>query len=71
VPLTALKAGVNLSSFLPDHAREKVNEALKAKGLNFDLSSLTNEEFDLFVSSLSDLNIVIEQDDTKVVISCE
>jgi hypothetical protein len=71
VPLTALKAGVNLSSFLPHHTSEKVNEALKSKGLNFDLSSLTNGEFDLFVSSLSELNIVVEQDDTKVVISCE
>lgn len=71
VPLTALRAGVNLSSFVPDHARERVTAALKAKGLNLDLSSLANEEFDLFISSLSDLNIVIEQDDTKVVISCE
>ncbi len=71
VPLQVLKAGVKLSSFLPEHAKEKVNAAFKTKGFNFDLASLKSEEIDLFIASLAGLNIVVEKDNAKVTISCE
>jgi adenylate cyclase len=70
VPVQVLKAGVKLSSFLPDHAKDRVAEALQTKG--FDINTLLkSEEIDLFVASLSGLNVVVEKDDAKVIISCE
>ena len=71
VPLQVLKAGVKLSSFLPEHAEAKVNAAFKAKGFNFDLASLKSEEIDLLIASLAGLNIVVEKENAKVTISCE
>jgi class 3 adenylate cyclase len=71
VPLKALKAGVKLNSFLPRHAREKVNEVLMEKGLNFDPASLEGGRLEVFLDSLTDLDIVVAKDGEKVSISCE
>jgi len=67
VPVQALKAGVKLSSFLPDHAKDWVAEALQTKGFDFD-TFLKSEEIDLFVASLTGLNVVFEKDDAEVTI---
>jgi adenylate cyclase len=71
VPLKALKAGVMLNSFLPFHAREKVNEVLMEKGLNFDPASIEGGRLEVFLDSLTDLDIVVAKDGEKVSISCE
>ena len=70
VPVQALKAGVKLSSFLPDHAKDRVAEALQTKGFDFD-TLLKSEEIDLFVASLTGLNVVVETDDAKITIYLE
>lgn len=70
VPVQVLKAGVKLSSFLPDHAKDRVAKALQTKGFDFD-TLLKSEEIDIFVASLSELNLVVEEDDAKVIVSCE
>jgi len=71
VPLESLKAGVKLNSFLPFHARGKVNEVLMEKGLNFDPASLEGGRLEVFLDSLTDLDIVVAKDGEKVSISCE
>jgi class 3 adenylate cyclase len=71
VPFKALKAGVKLNSFLPFHAREKVNDVLMEKGLNFDPASLEGSRLEVFLDSLTDLDIVVAKDGEKVSISCE
>lgn len=71
VPLQLLKAGVKLGSIMPGHVKDKVNNALKDKGVNFDFSSLDSEKLDELLESLADLSIDVDSDDKKVRIFCE
>ena len=71
IPLNVLKTGATLASFLPERAKKRVNEALKAKGLDIDLFSLEGQKLKEFLDALADLDIVVENDERKVRISCE
>ena len=65
IPLNLLRAGVKLASVLPDHAREKINTALREKGLEFDIASLEGEKLEELLESLTDMDIeVVEKDKT-------
>jgi class 3 adenylate cyclase len=65
IPLNLLRAGAKLTSVLPGHAREKINEALRGKGLEFDIASLEGEKLEDLLRSLSDMDIeVVEKNKT-------
>ena len=65
VPLRLLRAGVKLSTVLPEHAREKINASLREKGLDFDIASLEGEKLEELLSALSEMDIdVVEKDKT-------
>jgi class 3 adenylate cyclase len=65
IPLNLLRAGVKLTGVLPEHAREKINAALREKGLEFDIASLEGEKLEELLGSLSDMDIeVVEKDKT-------
>jgi hypothetical protein len=60
-----LRAGAKLAGVLPEHAREKINTALREKGLEFDIASLEGEKLEELLGSLSDMDIeVVEKDRT-------
>jgi hypothetical protein len=71
VPLKLLRAGVKLGTILPGHSKEKINTALRDKGLDFDLSSLEGEKLEEFLSALSDMEIDVDEKDKIVHIFCE
>lgn len=71
VPLKLLRAGVKLSTVLPGHSKEKINAALREKGLDFDISSLEGEKLEELLSALSDMEIDVEEKDKTVRIFCE
>ena len=71
VPLKLLRAGVKLGSVLPGHSKEKINAALRDKGLDFDISSLEGEKLEEFLSALSDMEIDVDEKDKAVHIFCE
>ena len=65
IPLNLLRAGAKLTGVLPEHAREKINAALREKGLDFDIASLEGEKLEELLASLSDMDIeVVEKDKT-------
>jgi class 3 adenylate cyclase len=65
IPLNLLRAGSKLTGVLPEHAREKINGALRQKGLDFDIASLEGEKLEELLRSLSDVDIeVVEKDKT-------
>jgi adenylate cyclase len=66
VPLKLLRAGVRLGSALPDHAREKINAALRERGLNFDISSLERGQMEVLLSSLAQMSIDVDDKDKTV-----
>ena len=71
VPLKFLRTGAKLTSILPERSKNKVNQALKEKGLDFDISSLEGEKLERLLSSLSELSVEVDSDETKVRIYCE
>jgi hypothetical protein len=71
VPLQLLKAGVKLGSIMPKHVKDKVNDSLKERGVDFDLSSLDSEKLDELLEYLADLNVDVDSDAQKVRIFCE
>jgi class 3 adenylate cyclase len=71
VPLKLLRAGVKLSTVLPGHSKEKINAALREKGLDFDISSLEGEKLEELLSALSDMEIDVDEKDKTVRIFCE
>ena len=68
IPVQALKAGLKISSFIPDHVKDQVLEVLHTRSVDGD-SSLKSEEIDVFVVSLSGSTVATELDGAKIAIS--
>ena len=66
VPIALIRAGIKLTSLIPAHASDHVNEALREKGINFDISKLKAEDFEELVDALSDLEVDVEGGKEKV-----
>jgi hypothetical protein len=60
VPLQFLRAGVRLANVLPGDARERVNEALRRKGVAFDVGNLKPENVDALIEQLNDISFDID-----------
>jgi len=71
IPIKILKTGVALSAYLPEHAKTKVNEALKERGFSLDILSLDDEKLNELLESLFELSVDVDKDDKKVRIYCE
>ena len=71
VPMQLLRAGVRLASIIPPAARDEVNAAMKQNGIPFDINQLKPETLEELVEHLSDLQVDVDQEKTKVRIFCE
>ena len=73
VPFQLLRAGVKLANFMPPKARMQVNEALREKGVDFDLNQIKPENLDELIEQLQNMVIDIDQDKrrAKVKVFCE
>ena len=60
VPMRLLRAGVRLSGLIPPQAREHVNEALRQKGIPFDLSQIKPDNLEELVDALNELTIDVD-----------
>lgn len=70
VPINLIRAGLKWVSFIPNHSQKKVGDALKEKGLDVDLSTLTPEDLDELIVNLNDLQVEVDGDEV-VRIFCE
>ena len=70
VPINLIRAGLKLASFIPKHAQEKVDEALKEKGIGMDINKLKPEDLEELIVNLNDLQVEVEGEE-KVRIFCE
>ncbi len=70
VPLKLIRAGLKWAAFMPKHVQGSVNEALHAKGINMDFSSIKPEDLEELVTNLNDLTVDVEGKET-VKIFCE
>jgi len=72
VPMQLLRAGVKLAGLIPQQARVQVNDALREKGMQVDLSSLKPENLEELVNHLDELTVAVDdKDKTKVRVFCE
>jgi hypothetical protein len=71
VPMQLLRAGVRLSSLIPPVARERVNDAMRQHGVNFDLTQIKPENLEEVVNQLNDLTVEVDSADAKVRVFCE
>ena len=73
VPIALLRAGVRLASLIPPVAQERVNQALREQGMDFDVSQIKPENINELIDQLQDLSIDIDQpqDDVKIRIFAE
>jgi hypothetical protein len=68
VPMALLYAGVKLTTLIPSKA---VNEALKEKGIDFDVRNLKTEDIEALVNALADLEVDVRNGKEKVRIYVE
>ncbi len=66
VPINLIRAGMKLTALIPSHATDKVHEALKGKGIDFDLRNLKITDIEELVGALSDLEVDVESGKEKV-----
>ena len=68
VPIALLRAGVRLASLIPPVAQERVNEALREQGMDFDVKQIKPENINELIDQLQDLSVDIDQkaDDVKI-----
>ncbi len=71
VPMNLIRAGMKLTSLIPPQAADKVNEALKEKGVDFDMRSLKPDDLDELVDALGDLEVNVEGGKERVHIYVE
>ncbi len=71
VPMSLLRAGIKLKSLLPDQAGDKINDALKEKGVSFDFNDINPESLDELIEALGDLTVDVNSGKDKVHIFCE
>jgi hypothetical protein len=73
VPLQLLRAGVKLKSLLPEDARDQMNEAMRDKGMGFDVNQIKPENLEEMLANLNDLSIDVDKKNrkAKIRIFCE
>lgn len=71
IPMQLLHAGVRLSSLIPAQARDRVNDAFRKQGIDFDISQLKPENLSDIVDQLNDLTVDVDHKDAKVRVFCE
>ena len=57
VPMSLIRAGIKLTSLIPQEALEKVNGALRDKGINFDVRSVKTEDIEELIEALGELEV--------------
>jgi len=62
VPLTLIRAGMKLRAFLPPDGADKVNEALRSKGINLDVRSIKDEDIEQLIEALTDLEVDVSDE---------
>jgi Asp-tRNA(Asn)/Glu-tRNA(Gln) amidotransferase B subunit len=71
VPVQLLRAGVRLTSLIPPHAVNRVNEELRKSGVPIDLNQLKPQHIEDLIEQLDDIHIDVDQPEAKVQVFCE
>jgi hypothetical protein len=70
VPFKLIRAGLKFAAFIPQAAQGPINEALKGKGVDVDLTKISAQDLEDLIVNLDDLTVDVDGQD-KVRIYCE
>ncbi len=71
VPVAIIRAGIKLTSLIPDNAREHIDEALSSKGIDFDVKSINSASLSELIDALADLEVDVSDEEHSVRIYME
>ncbi len=72
IPMSLIRAGIKLTSLIPSEARDKVNGALREKGIDFGVRNIKPEDIEELIGSLSELEVdVVSKNGEKVKVFVE
>jgi len=60
VPMSLIRAGIKLTALIPPEALDKANNALKEKGINFDVRSIKSETIEELIDALGDMQVDVQ-----------
>jgi len=60
VPLGLVRAGMKLTTFIPQPAIERINSSMKEKGMNFDMNNFMSNDIEELIKNLTDTEINIK-----------
>lgn len=66
VPIALMRAGIKFTSLIPAEASDQVNQALREKGIDFDVRNLKPEDMEELIAALHDLEVDIQKGKEKV-----
>jgi hypothetical protein len=58
-----VRAGLKLTSLIPQPARDQVNKAMLDKGMSFDLNDFKPEDLDELIEALREMEIDVDSKD--------
>jgi len=60
IPLSLVRAGLKLTSFIPQPAMEQINKNMAEKGMSFDFLNFKPEDLEELVSSLREMEVNVD-----------
>jgi len=71
VPVSLIRAGMKFTSLIPREAGDKVEQALRDKGINFNIKNIKDEDIDDLIEALAELEVDIDGGEGKVRVFAE
>lgn len=71
VPVGLIRAGMKLTALMPPHVADNVNDAMKEKGISFDVRNLKDEDIEQLIAALSDTEVNVDNDEAVVHVYAE
>jgi hypothetical protein len=72
VPLNLLRTGIRLTSLIPKPALEQINNQMKDRGLDFDLTNFKPSDIEELIEAISELEVNVDsKNGDKVKVYCE
>lgn len=60
VPLGLVRAGMRFTTLIPPQAMDHINNAMREKGMTFDLNSIKPDDIEEFLKNLSDMEVNVK-----------
>jgi len=71
VPVSLIKAGMKLTSLMPESAAGQVEDALKEKGLNINFKNIKDADVEDIIEALRELEVDVDSKEGKVRVFAE